>query len=52
MIGMKQFKAYPAGTFIPSRPKPRVTHGEDGEVMIQITGVGPSGKTFVSADNK
>jgi hypothetical protein len=31
---------------------PHYTWAKDGEVIIQITGVGPSGKTFISADNK
>jgi quercetin dioxygenase-like cupin family protein len=43
-----KFKAYPAGTFYsePSRA-PHFTWAKDGEVIIQITGVGPSGKTFI-----
>ena len=43
-----KFKAYPAGTFY-SEPS-KATHytwAKDGEVIIQITGVGPSGKTFI-----
>src|SRR5918992_4632492 len=39
--------AYPAGTFYSEPSKaPHFTWAKDGEVMIQITGVGPSGKTF------
>jgi quercetin dioxygenase-like cupin family protein len=43
-----KFKAYPAGTFY-SEPT-KATHStwaKDGEVIIQVTGVGPSGKTFI-----
>ena len=48
-----KFKAYPAGTFYSEPSKaPHYTWAKDGEVVIQITGVGPSGKTFISADNK
>ena len=48
-----KFKAYPAGTFYSEPSKaPHYTWAKDGEVIIQITGVGPSGKTFISADNK
>jgi hypothetical protein len=48
-----RFKAYPVGTFYSEPPKaPHYTWAKDGEVIIQITGVGPSGKTFISADNK
>ena len=52
--GMKgRFKAYPAGTFYSEPSKaPHYSWAKDGEVIIQITGVGPSGKTFISADNK
>jgi len=43
-----KFKAYPAGTFYSESPKaPHFTWAKDGEVIIQITGVGPSGKTFI-----
>src|SRR6516165_7971599 len=43
-----KFKAYPAGTFYsePSRA-PHFSWAKDGEVIIQVTGVGPSGKTFI-----
>ena len=43
-----KFKAYPAGTFYsePSK-RPHYTWAKDGEVILQITGVGPSGKTFI-----
>jgi quercetin dioxygenase-like cupin family protein len=48
-----KFKPYPAGTFYSEPSKaPHYTWAKDGEVIIQITGVGPSGKTFISADNK
>jgi len=43
-----KFKAYPAGTFYSEPPKaPHFTWAKDGEVIIQITGIGPSGKTFI-----
>ena len=43
-----KFKACPAGTFYSEPPKaPHYTRAKDGEVIIQITGVGPSGKTFI-----
>jgi quercetin dioxygenase-like cupin family protein len=43
-----KFKAYPAGTFYSEPPKaPHFTWAKDGEVIIQITGMGPSGKTFI-----
>jgi len=44
-----KFTAYPAGTFY-SEPS-KATHStwaKDGEVIIQVTGIGPSGKTFIS----
>ncbi len=43
-----KFKAYPAGTFYSEPPRaPHCTWAKDGEVIIQITGIGPSGKTFI-----
>jgi quercetin dioxygenase-like cupin family protein len=43
-----KFKAYPAGTFYSEPPKaPHFTWAKDGEVIIQVTGVGPTGKTFI-----
>jgi quercetin dioxygenase-like cupin family protein len=43
-----KFKAYPAGTFYSEPPKsPHYTWAKDGEVIIQVTGVGPTGKTFI-----
>lgn len=43
-----KFKAYPAGTFYSEPSKaPHYTWAKDGEVILQITGVGPSGKTFI-----
>ena len=43
-----RFKAYPAGTFYSEPPKaPHFAWAKDGEVIIQITGIGPSGKTFI-----
>jgi quercetin dioxygenase-like cupin family protein len=45
-----KFKAYPAGTFYSEPAKtPHFTWTKDGEVILQITGIGPSGKTFISA---
>ena len=43
-----KLKAYPAGTFYSEPPKaPHFTWAKDGEVIIQVTGVGPTGKTFI-----
>ena len=43
-----KFKAYPAGTFYSEPSKaPHYTWAKDGEVVIQVTGIGPSGKTFI-----
>ncbi len=43
-----KMKAYPAGTFYSEPPKsPHYTWAKDGEVIIQLTGMGPSGKTFI-----
>ena len=43
-----KFKAYPAGTFYSEPPRaPHYTWAKDGEVILQITGIGPSGKTFI-----
>ena len=43
-----KFKAYPAGTFY-SEPAnaPHFTWAKDGEVVLQITAVGPTGKKFI-----
>src|SRR5262249_53754075 len=41
--------AYPAGTCYSEPPKaPHFSWAKDGEVIIQITGIGPSGKTFMT----
>jgi hypothetical protein len=43
-----KFRAYPAGAFY-SEP-PRASHflwAKDGEVIIQVIGIGPSGKTLI-----
>ena len=47
-----KFTAYPAGTFY-SEPSsaPHFTWAKDGDVVIQITGIGPSGKTFIKPAN-
>ena len=43
-----KFKAYPVGTFYSEPAKsPHYTWAKDGEVIIQVTGVGPTGKTFI-----
>ena len=43
-----QLRAYPAGTFYSEPPKaPHFSWAKDGEVVIQITGIGPSGKTYI-----
>jgi quercetin dioxygenase-like cupin family protein len=43
-----KFKPYPAGTFYSEPSKaPHSTWAKDGEVIIQVTGIGPSGKTFI-----
>ena len=43
-----KFTAYPAGTFYSEPPRaPHFSWAKDGEVIIQITGLGPSGKTFI-----
>jgi quercetin dioxygenase-like cupin family protein len=44
-----KMKAYPAGTFYSEPPNsPHFTWAKDGEVIIQLTGMGPSGKTFIN----
>jgi quercetin dioxygenase-like cupin family protein len=46
--GESKFKAYPAGTFYSEPAKaPHFTWAKDGEVIIQVTGIGPSGKTAI-----
>ena len=42
-----KFRAYPAGTFYSEPPSAPHFSWADGEVIIQITGIGPSGKTFI-----
>src|SRR5262245_59749710 len=43
-----KMKAYPSGTFVSEPAKmPHYTWAKDGEVVIQITGVGPSGATQI-----
>ena len=43
-----KIKAYPTGTFYSEPSKaPHFTWAKDGEVIIQVTGIGPTGKTFV-----
>ena len=44
-----KLKAYPAGTFYSEPAKaPHFTWAKEGEVIIQVTGIGPSGKTYIS----
>jgi len=44
-----KLKAYPAGTFYSEPAKaPHFTWAKDGEVIIQVTGIGPSGKTYIT----
>ena len=48
-----KFKAYPAGTFYSEPPRaPHYSWAKDGEVILQIIGVGPSGKTFIPQEQK
>ena len=43
-----KMKAYPPGSFVSEPPKmPHYTWAKDGEVIIQITGIGPSATTNV-----
>ena len=43
-----KMKPYPTGTFYSEPAKsPHYTWAKDGEVIIQVTGVGPTGKTFI-----
>lgn len=43
-----KFKAYPAGTFYSEPQKStHYTWAKDGEVILQITGIGPTGKTYI-----
>lgn len=44
-----KMKAYPAGTFLSEPPKvAHYTWAKDGEVIIQVTGYGPSGSTQIT----
>jgi len=43
-----KMKAYPAGTFYSEPPKAsHYTWAKDGDVVIQLTAMGPTGKTFI-----
>lgn len=43
-----KMKAYPAGSFLSEPPKtPHYAWARDGEVIIQVTGVGPTGSTVI-----
>ena len=47
-----KFNVYPAGTFFSEVPKtPHYTWAKDGEVIIQVTGIGPSGRTDIPQKN-
>jgi quercetin dioxygenase-like cupin family protein len=44
-----KLKSYPAGTFLTEPPSvPHFAWAKDGEVVIQVTGVGPSGTTEIA----
>jgi quercetin dioxygenase-like cupin family protein len=43
-----KLQAYPAGTFYSEPPKSHhYSWAKDGEVIIQLTGMGPTGKTYI-----
>ena len=45
--------AFPAGTFFSEPQKtPHFAWAKDGEVVVQVTGVGPSGVTFLDQSKK
>jgi quercetin dioxygenase-like cupin family protein len=45
-----KMKAYPAGSFVSEPPKlPHYTWAKDGEVILQITGIGPASTTSIPA---
>jgi quercetin dioxygenase-like cupin family protein len=45
--------AFPAGTFFAEpRKTPHFAWAKDGEVIVQVTGVGPSGVMFIDQSNK
>jgi hypothetical protein len=45
-----KLKAYPAGSFLSEPPKlPHFTWAKDGEVILQITGIGPASTTLIPA---
>jgi hypothetical protein len=44
-----KLKAYPAGTFYSEPPRtPHYVWAKDGEVIIQTTGMGPTGTTMIA----
>ena len=44
-----KLKAFPAGSFFAEPPKvPHFAWAKDGEVILQITGIGPTGVTMVA----
>jgi quercetin dioxygenase-like cupin family protein len=43
-----KFRAFPAGTFISEPPNtPHYAWAKDGDVIVQFTGVGPTGTTMI-----
>jgi hypothetical protein len=48
MLDESKLKAFPAGSFFAEPPKvAQFAWAKDGEVIHQITGIGPSGVTMV-----
>jgi quercetin dioxygenase-like cupin family protein len=48
-----KLKAFPAGSFFAEPPKaPHFAWAKDGEVVVQVTGIGPSGVTMVEQAKK
>ena len=44
-----RMKAYPAGSFVSEPPKlPHYAWAKDGEVILQITGIGPASTTAIA----
>jgi len=43
-----KLKPFPAGTFFSELPRvPHYAWGRDGEVVLQLTGIGPTGTTMI-----
>lgn len=48
-----KMKAYPAGTFFSEPPKtPHFAWAKDGEVIVQVSSIGPTGTTFVQQPSR